>query len=245
MSLRTLHIDWRTHVRASSETSIPLCSSEQWQNTPSWQFVPGADQVVSYGLSAYVVSVLNSTTVLCSCFLRFACHVHTRRAFLNVFFVFWVLSMWSVRVCFSIILWLSQKGLLPSWCVADIFYWFGERLGIYQMRPFFCHPISPALVGALVILDCLVSPHGVSVLFCFATSFSESAGRGEPARNILYCCCSYVCPLFSIFLADSPSATTSTEIPWKSLLPRPQRKSFFWELVQSNGFYPWHLHTGR
>lgn len=46
------------------------------------------------------------------------------------------------------------------------------------MRPFFCHPVSPALVGALVILDCLVSPHGVSVLFCFATSFSESAGGG-------------------------------------------------------------------
>lgn len=120
--------------------------------------MPGPDQVVSYGLPAYVVSVLNSTTVLCSCSLRFACHVHACCTFLNVFFVFWALSMWSVQVCFSIILLLSQKDLLPSLCMTDIFCWFGERLGIYQMCPFFCCPLSPALVGALVMLDCLVSP---------------------------------------------------------------------------------------
>lgn len=191
--------------------------------------MPGPDQVVSYGLLAYVVSVLNSTTVLCSCSLRFACHVHACRVFLNVFFVFWALSMWSVQVCFSIILLLSQKGLLSSRCVTDIFCWFGERLGIYQVCPFFCCPLFPALVGALVMLDCLVSPHRASVLFCFAPSSSESAGE-KPARNILYCCCCcYVCPLFLIFLADHPPSPPPLKFPASPCMllgshPHPSKK---------------------
>lgn len=204
-----------------SKTSITVVlSSEQRSGGTTHQaykfFFPSPAWAVSYGLPACMAAGLNSTAILCSCFLGFVCHEHLL-LFLQCFLCF--SSSWHVisSGLFSVLLgsafqsfccWLERVWYL----LGCVFCWFRERLGICTMRPFFCSPLFPALVWVLVILDgwmFCVTPQGFSVvLFCyFILWVCWRACQGHPLLRFLC--------LFTVFNISS-WFLLSHHLPWNS-----------------------------